>query len=148
MDGFELKYGFPPGDNQALLVEDGQRAVAALTDSSPVATDLVTFYRSIHEVVLADVGNGYWIDSVDGVLVMLAEYGPVHVGEDLDGLVIGSDGGGWSYVVATDGTVWRTQTATWDEHDLDLVADDLRLLLELLEHSVTRFIATGEPGFV
>jgi hypothetical protein len=63
-------------------------------------------------------------------------------------LVIGSDGGGRSYVVGRDGAVHRTRTASLDEPELDTVADDPRQFLELLERSLARFIATGEPGYL
>ncbi|WP_405914719.1 hypothetical protein [Streptomyces sp. NBC_00728] len=39
-------------------------------------------------------------------------------------------------------------TASLDEPELDKVADDLRQFLELLEQSLTRFVADGEPGSV
>lgn len=35
-----------------------------------------------------------------------------------------------------------------DEPELDKVADDLRQFLELLERSLTQFIAHGEPGYL
>ncbi|MFE5403208.1 hypothetical protein ACFQ9Z_18085 [Streptomyces sp. NPDC056580] len=62
------------------------------------------------------------------------------------GLVIGSNGGGLAYVAGPDGAVYRTGTASLDAPELDKVADDLRQFLELLEHSLTRFIAAGETG--
>ncbi|MGW4438721.1 hypothetical protein ACWELO_23685 [Streptomyces sp. NPDC004596] len=51
-----------------------------------------------------------------------------------------------AYVAGPDGAVYRTRTASLDEPELDKVADDLRQFLELLEHSLTRFIAAGETG--
>jgi hypothetical protein len=46
--------------------------------------------------VWEDVGNGYFIHPARDVLLHLAEYGPIRVGENQEvrGLVIGSDGGG------------------------------------------------------
>ncbi|MFI6937702.1 SMI1/KNR4 family protein [Streptomyces sp. NPDC050418] len=145
----EEKYGFQATDNHARLADSAEREAAlALTRATTMAPDLITFYRTIGGVWLPDVGNGYWIDSASGVLVQLAEYGTVHADEVQGGLVIGSNGGGLSYVVALDGAVWRTRTATLDEPELDKVADDMRQFLELLEHSVVGFAATGDPGLV
>jgi hypothetical protein len=58
-------------------------------------------------------------------------------------------------------TTWRAQARpTWthwpattkppllDEPELDQLADDLRQFLRLLEHSLTRFIANGKPGYL
>jgi hypothetical protein len=49
-------------------------------------------------------------------------------------------------VAAPDGSVYRTGTASLDEPELGKVADDLRQFLGLLERSLTRFVADGEPG--
>lgn len=79
------------------------------------------------------------------VLLRLQEHGAVDA--DADQMVaLGSNGGGLSYVAGPDGSVHRTRTASLDEPELDKVADDLRQFLELLEGSLTRFIAHGEPG--
>lgn len=61
-------------------------------------------------------------------------------------MAIGSNGSGLSYVAGPDGSVRRTRTASLDEPELDKVAGDLRQFLELLEQSLTRFVADGEPG--
>ncbi|MFF4139647.1 SMI1/KNR4 family protein [Streptomyces mirabilis] len=148
---FERKHGFPPGANQVRLADrEDQEAAHALGRDAPAAVDLVTFYSRIGEVVWADVGNGYFIHPARDVLGQHAEYGPVRVAarQEPGGLVIGSDGGGRSYVVGPDGAVHRTRTASLDEPELDTVADDLRQFLELLERSLARFIATGEPGYL
>lgn len=148
---FERKHGFPPWDNQLRRVDhEDQEAARALGREALVAADLVTFYGSMGEVVWADVGNGYFIHPARDVLLQLAECGAVGVGESDEpcGLVIGSDGGGLSYVVGPDGAVHRTRTASLEEPELDRVADDLRQFLELLERSLARFIVTGEPGYL
>ncbi|MFD5375532.1 hypothetical protein ACFWJE_14150 [Streptomyces griseoincarnatus] len=76
------------------------------------------------------------------------QYGAVDVGADQNdgGLVIGSNGGGLSYVVGPGGVIYRTRTASLDEPELDQVADDLGEFLEQLERSLTPFVANGEPG--
>lgn len=106
------------------------------------------FYDSIGDVTWADVGNGCFLEPARNVLQRLQEDGIVDAGtvRKVHGLVIGSNGSGLAYVAGPDGAVFRTRTATLDEPELDKVADDLRHFLELLEHSLTRFIADGETG--
>ncbi|MEU6198094.1 SMI1/KNR4 family protein [Streptomyces sp. NPDC047061] len=147
--GFEHRHGFPPGTNQVRPADqDDQAAARTLAQVTPTPADLVTFYESIGDVTWADVGSGYFLDPAGDVLMRLQEYGVVDVGTDqkAHGLVIGSNGGGLIYVAGPDGAVYRTRTASLDEPELDKVADDLRQFLELLERSLTRFNADGDPG--
>lgn len=144
---FEDRHGFPPGTNEVRPADhDDQVAARRLAQVTPTAADLVTFYDSIGDVTWADVGNGYFLEPAIDVLQRLQEYGIVDAGTDrkVHGLVIGSNGGGLAYVAGPDGAVYRTRTASLDEPELDKVADDLRQFLELLERSLTRFIADGE----
>ncbi|MET8959122.1 SMI1/KNR4 family protein [Streptomyces sp. NPDC004074] len=146
---FERRHGFPPGANEVRSANrDDQIAARALAQASLIPADLVTFYDSIGDVTWADVGNGYFLDPASDVLLLLQEYGVVDVGADqrVHGLVIGSNGGGLFYIAGPDGSVHRTSTASLDEPELGKVADDLRQFLELLERSLARFIADGEPG--
>ncbi|CAL9484535.1 SMI1/KNR4 family protein [Streptomyces sp. enrichment culture] len=148
-DEFERRRGFPPGVNEVRLADRADQAAArALARVSLVPADLVTFYDSIGEVTWADVGNGYFVDSAVDVLLRFEQYGTVDVGADQKdrGLVIGSNGGGLSYVVGPDGVTYRTRAASLEEPGLDQVADGLRQFLGMLERSLTRFDATGEPG--
>ncbi|MEU6285966.1 SMI1/KNR4 family protein [Streptomyces sp. NPDC046988] len=148
---FEHRHGFPPGTNHVRLAgHDDQAAARTLAQVTATPADLVTFYESIGDVTWEDVGNGYFLDPVGDVLLQLQEYGVVDVDTDRKscGLVIGSNGGGLIYVAGPDGAVYRTRTASLDEAELDEVADDLRQFLELLEHSLTRFNADGEPGYL
>ncbi|MEV4439701.1 SMI1/KNR4 family protein [Streptomyces sp. NPDC049577] len=150
-DEFERRYGFPPGTNEVRPANhDDQAAARMLAQVGPVPAGLVTFYDSVGEVIWADVGNGYFVESAGDVLLRLEEYGAVDVGahQKAGGLAIGSNGGGLFYVVRPDGAVYRTRTASLDEPELDRVADDLWQFLELLERSLTRFVADGEPGFL
>ncbi|MER6220802.1 SMI1/KNR4 family protein [Streptomyces sp900105755] len=146
---FEHRHGFPPGTNQVRPADhDDQVAARTLAHVTPAPADLVTFYESIGDVTWADVGNGCFLDPAGDVLLRLQEYGVVRVGTDQEahGLVIGSNGGGLSYVAGSDGAVHRARTASLDEAEFDKVADDLRQFLELLERSLTRFNADGDPG--
>ncbi|MFE9451817.1 SMI1/KNR4 family protein [Streptomyces sp. NPDC006739] len=146
---FERRHGFPPGTNEVRSASRDDQAVArTLARVSLIPADLVTFYDSVGDVTWEDVGNGYFIDPAGDVLLRLQECGVVTVGADqkVQGLAIGSNGGGLSYVAGADGSVHRTRTASLDEPELDKVADDLRQFLELLERSLTRFVADGEPG--
>ncbi|MGW3099669.1 SMI1/KNR4 family protein [Streptomyces sp. NPDC001102] len=146
---FEDRHGFPPGTNEVRPADhDDQAAACRLAQVTPTPADLVTFYDSIGDVTWADVGNGYFLEPASNVLQRLQEDGIVDAGTDrkVHGLVIGSNGGGLAYVAGPDGAVYRTRTASLDDPELDKVADDLRQFLELLEHSLTRFIADGETG--
>ncbi|MEU0047690.1 SMI1/KNR4 family protein [Streptomyces werraensis] len=148
-DEFERRHGFPPGANEVRLADHADQTPArTLAQAGIVPADLVTFYDSIGDVTWADVGSGYFIDPAGDVLLRFEQYGAVDVSADrkADGLVIGSNGGGLSYVAGPGGVIYRTRTASLDEPELDRVADDLRQFLELLERSLTRFVANGEPG--
>ncbi|MER5199760.1 SMI1/KNR4 family protein [Streptomyces sp. NPDC002755] len=148
---FERRHGYPPGTNQVRSADpDDQTATRALAELDLASADLVTLYDSIADIAWADVGNGYFVDPIPDVLLRLKEYGAVGdgTGEEARGLVIGSNGGGLFYVTGPSGAVYRTRTASLDEPELDRVADDLRQFLELLEQSLTRFMANGEPGYL
>ncbi|UNZ17800.1 SMI1/KNR4 family protein [Streptomyces sp. 891-h] len=148
-DDFERQHGFPPGTNEVRLADHAdQIAARALAQVSILPADLGTFYDSIGYVTWEDVGNGYFVDPAADVLLRLHQYGAVDAGADQKdgGLVIGSNGGGLSYVASPGGVIYRTRTASLDEPELDQVADDLRQFLELLEQSLTRFVTDGEPG--
>ncbi|WP_405958195.1 SMI1/KNR4 family protein [Streptomyces phaeochromogenes] len=147
---FERRYGFPPGTNQVRSANpDDQAAARALAERDLASADLVTLYDSIGDIAWADVGNGYFVVPVSDVLLRLKEYGAVRdgTGDEARGLVIGSNGGGLCYVTGPSGVVYRTRTASLDEPELDRIAEDLRHFLELLEQSLTRFVANGEPGY-
>ncbi|MYX96933.1 SMI1/KNR4 family protein [Streptomyces sp. SID486] len=148
-DEFECRHGFPPGINEVRPANhDDLVAARALAQEALIPADLVTFYDSIGDVTWADVGNGYFLGPASDALLRLQEYGAVDVGANQKGpgLVIGSNGGGLSYVASPDGSVHRTRTASLDEPELDKVGQDLRQFAELLEQSLTRFVADGEPG--
>jgi hypothetical protein len=112
---------------------------------------LVMFYGTVGEVTCEDVGNGYFVQSARDALVTLAEYGAVDLSSDHGavGPAIGSNGGG-ACRASPDltGAVYRTRTASLDEPELDIVAENLRHFLELLECSLSRFVANGEPGYL
>lgn len=148
-DEFERRHGFPPGANEVRLADHADQVAARmLAQVSNMPADLGTFYDSIGDVTWADVGNGYFVDPAADVLLRFQQDGAVGVGADQKdgGLVIGSNGGGLSYFASPGGVIYRTRTVPLDELELDQVADDLRQFLELLEQSLTRFVADGEPG--
>ncbi|MEW1863263.1 SMI1/KNR4 family protein [Streptomyces sp. NPDC088194] len=149
--GFERRHGYPAGTNRVRLANpDDQTAARALAEVGLASADLVTLYESIGDIAWEDIGNGYFVDPVPDVLLRLKEYGAVGdgTGEEPRGLVIGSNGGGLCYVTGPSGVVYRTRTPSPDEPEPDRVADDLRQFLELLEQSLTRFVANGEPGYL
>ncbi|MCX5396444.1 SMI1/KNR4 family protein [Streptomyces sp. NBC_00102] len=146
---FEETHGFGQGDNRVRVAdEDERRAARDLAREPLVFDDLLTFYESIGEVALADVGNGYFIHTARDVLRRLSEEGAVFVPEadDPHGMVIGSDGGGHLFVADWGGAIHRTRTASLDAEEFDRVADDLPEFLDLLRGAVVRFAETGEPG--
>lgn len=148
-DEFERRHGFPLGANRVRLADRADQAAARTLAQAGIGPgDLVTFYDNIGDVTWADVGNGYFVDPAGDVLLRFKQYGAVDVGADkkAGGLVIGSNGGGLSYVASPGGVIYRTRTASLDEPEFDQVADDLRHFLELLERSLKRFVANGEPG--
>jgi hypothetical protein len=150
-DEFEHRHGFPAGANHVRQSDHGDRAaVDTLARLNLAPADLVTFYHHIRDVTWPDVGNGYFIDPVRDVLVMLKEHGTMELGADQSGrgLVIGSNGGGLSYVVAPSGAIYRTRAASLHEPELEKVADDLRHFLELLEQSLNQFLTDGGTGCV
>ncbi|MCG3043295.1 SMI1/KNR4 family protein [Streptomyces sp. S1A] len=116
--------------------------------ASRIRSDLVTFYDSVGDVTWEEVGNGCFVAPAADVLLRFQQYGAVDAGADQrdGGLIVGSDGGGLSYVASPGGAVYRTRTASLDEPELDQVAGDLRQFFELLKQSLARFVANGEPG--
>ncbi|UXX96794.1 SMI1/KNR4 family protein [Streptomyces sp. AD2-2] len=93
---FEATHGYPPGRNEVRVADDDDRRAAREYARETLGfEELRTFYASIGEVVLSDVGNGYFIHSARDVLHRLAEEGDVAIpdADDPLGMVIGSDGG-------------------------------------------------------
>ncbi|MFE2642702.1 SMI1/KNR4 family protein [Streptomyces nigra] len=148
---FERRHGFPAGTNEVRPASrDDQVAARTHAQASPISADLGTFYDSIGDLTWEDFGNGYFLDPASDVLLRLPDYGVGDFGADqkVRSLVIGSKGGGLSYVASPDGAVHRTRTASLDEPERDEVADDLRQFPELLERSLTRVVADGAPGYL
>ncbi|MGW1539199.1 SMI1/KNR4 family protein [Streptomyces sp. NPDC002309] len=119
-DEFERQHGFPPGANEVRLADHVDQASArTLAQVSAAPADLITFYNIIGGVTWADVGNGYFVDPAGDSLLRFKEYGAVDVGADKKAasLVIGSNGGGLSYVASSGGRIYRTQTASLDESE-------------------------------
>ncbi|MFF6992395.1 hypothetical protein [Streptomyces sp. NPDC010273] len=147
---FEETHGYPPGRNEIRLADDDDRRAAhEYAGQSLGFEELRTFYASIGEVVLSDVGNGYFVHAARDVLDQLAEDGDVAIpdADDPLGMVIGSDGGGRVYVADWGGAIHRSRTATVDEGEFDKVAEDLPEFL-VIRRSVTRFVETGETGYL
>ena len=147
---FEEKYGYPPGTNEIKPPDaDDRTAAAELAREHLTPVDLVTFYRSIGEVVLADVGNAYFFHSARRVLDHLHSYEPVLLSgaDDAQGVLIASDGAGIWFAVDARGSVYRSSAAS-TASEFDKVADSLREFLNLIRRSVVRFVDTGEPGYL
>jgi hypothetical protein len=147
---FEEKYGYPAVTNEIKTPDAVDLAVASMLAGEPLAPgDLATFYRSIGEVQMTDVGNAYFIHPADAVLDQLRTDGTVRLGntKDAQGMVIASDGGGILFAIDRGGSVYRSGAASTDS-DFDKVAHSLRKFLGLIHRSVVRFIDTGEPGYL
>lgn len=73
---FEEMYGYEPGANEVRVASEEQlRAVRDYGRELLRFKDLLTFYESIGEVVLPDVGNGFFVRSARDALHRLAEEG-------------------------------------------------------------------------
>ncbi|MFI6027947.1 hypothetical protein [Amycolatopsis magusensis] len=143
---FEHTYGYPPGENRIAPAED--RPTGRESDFHPDMPAILTvFYRTIHEVLLPDIGNGYFVHPLGHVLNELTEQGPVHLPESTQGVVFGSDGGGILYAISDGGTIHRSQVASRD-FDFAPLATDLTDFLDQLRQATIRFIATGQPGWL
>jgi hypothetical protein len=141
---FETRYGYPPGDNRITSPDDG-RTARKINAHPETAADLTPFYQVIYEVLLPDIGNGYFIHPAGHVLDELAYAGPARLGGFTPGVVFASDGGGILYAIAPAGTIYRSSAASRDS-GFELIATDLTSFLDQLRLEVMRFIATGEPG--
>ncbi|MGW6056071.1 hypothetical protein [Streptomyces sp. NPDC055189] len=148
---FEETYGYPPEGNEVRVADEADRhAAREYGRDMPGSAAMLTFYESIGEVALPDVGNGYFIHSAHDVLHRVAQEGYVFIpaADDPHGMVIGSDGGGILFAADRDGVIHRSRTASADAAEFDRVADGLPQFLDLIRRSVTRFAATGEPGYL
>ncbi|MEU3793919.1 hypothetical protein AB0F07_29635 [Streptomyces fructofermentans] len=146
---FEERNGYEPGANEVRTVsEEDVRAVHDDGRELEGFEDLLTFYESIGEVVLSDVGNGFFVPSACDVLSRLAQEGPgSHPRvDDPDGVVIASNGGGILYVAERGGAIHRSRTASLDSAEFDKVADSLPQFLDHVRRCVVRFVETGETG--
>ncbi|WP_329043543.1 hypothetical protein OHT61_32425 (plasmid) [Streptomyces sp. NBC_00178] len=145
---FEERYGYEPGANEVRAAGRKDPATRDAGRELQGFEDLLAFYEVIEEVVLPDVGNGFFLHSAEDVLRRLAEEGPVYVAGagDAHGIVIASNGGGILYVADRGGAIHRSRIASLDDADLDKVADSLPQFLDHVRRSVIRFVETDEPG--
>lgn len=146
LPGFEDRFGYPPGENAVRRPgPDGLAAAQRLAAHMGVVAALPHFYRHVGEVVLADVGNAYFIHPASHVLRDLSDSGPIPLRGTDTGAFFASDGGGIHFAICTDGTVRRSITASRDS-DFHPVAADLQDFLDQLRGAVIRFVNTGKPG--
>lgn len=86
LPGFEDLFGYPPGENTIQDPDpDGMTAAQRLAAHPGVAAVLPRLCRRIGKVVLADVGNGYFIHSAVQVLRDLADSGATPLGDAGEG---------------------------------------------------------------
>jgi hypothetical protein len=119
--------------------------------------ELVALHRQVGPVTLPDIGNGYFLHALDGLLAMLYQQdradqiGQPRVGR-IDAVVFGSNGGGDLYAVAvTDGRVFRLQDASYiggvydsTTRGITVVGEDLRDFLERFLTAVNAFAVNGD----
>jgi hypothetical protein len=146
LPAFEDRFSYPPGENTIHDPDsDGLTAAQHLAARPGVAAVLPHLYRHLGEVVLADVGNAYFLRPATDVLRELANSGPVPLAGAGAGTFFASDGGGIHFAIATDGTVHRSTAASRDS-DFHPVAANLQDFLDQLRAAVIRFVETGQPG--
>ncbi|MFI2670937.1 hypothetical protein ACH5AU_15540 [Streptomyces albidoflavus] len=138
---FAQTYGYPPDTNEVRAAnEQDLRALRGRAPGLPLCEALLTFYESIGEVTLPDVGNGYFIHSAHHVLHDLAENGPVTLPDPRNphGTVFASNGGGLLYAIDPHGAVHRSDSASWHT-DFTRTTDDLPHFLTQLHRQVISF---------
>jgi hypothetical protein len=146
LPGFENHFGYPPGENTIQDPDpDSLTSARHLAAHPGVAAVLPHFYRHIGQVILADVGNAYFIHRASHVLSDLTDGGPIPLEDAGTGTFFASDGGGIHFAIATDGTIHRSTAANRDS-DFHPVATDLQDFLDQLRFAVIRFVRTGQPG--
>ncbi|MEU6436079.1 hypothetical protein ABZ874_17335 [Streptomyces albidoflavus] len=141
LPAFARTYGYEPGTNEVRAAsEEDLRALRGHADSPALGEALLTFYESISEVTLPDVGNGHFIHPTHDVLHDLAESGAVSLPEARipHGTVFASDGGGLLYAIDSHGAVHRSYSASW-HGDFGKIADDMPHFLEQLRSHVASF---------
>ena len=146
---FEETHGYEPGSNTVRVAdEEDLRASRDYGRELMGFEDMLTFYESIGEVALPDVGSGYFVHSARDVLDGLAAGGPVFIPEadDPHGMVIASNGAGVRYVADWGGAIHRSRTASLDDGEFDMVADNLQEFLDHMRRCVLRFVETGATG--
>ena len=147
---FEDRFGYAPGINQVRPTDLQERLFAEeLGRDMLTSTSVAAFYQFVGEVVMPDVGNGFFIHSARDVLRSYQAEGAVFIpnADDPHGMIIGSDGGGNLFVADWGGAIHRSRAASVDS-GYDQVADALPDFLDLLCRSAVRFAATGEPGYL
>ncbi|MFG2819233.1 hypothetical protein ACGFX4_07365 [Kitasatospora sp. NPDC048365] len=136
-ESFEVRHGFPPGDNViAPATDESHRATGALVALTPIPADLATVYRVIDEVSLPDVANGCFVHPASLVAEHVRAYGPVAIPDEGPATVFASDGGGRLFAVTGSGRVWMSTAASWSDR-FDLAAAGLREFFEGISRQVT-----------
>ncbi|MFJ9368836.1 hypothetical protein ACIRRA_31050 [Nocardia sp. NPDC101769] len=147
---FEATFGYPAGENKVRLVDEADLAAVTELATMPVAAaDLMAFYGYVGEVVLSDIGNGYFIHPAQLTLGHYREEGTIVLpaAGNPHGLVFASDGGGILFAADSEGAVHRSSAASFSG-GFERVTENLTEFLDLIHRSVVRFAATGEPGSI
>jgi hypothetical protein len=149
-------FPFEAGDHQVGPPASGAELDLLRQRLPWVPDELVALHRHVGPVSLPDIGNGYFLHPIAGVVGMPERPGRAdQIGEPLAGnvdvVVFGGNGGGDLYALAvTDGRVFRLREAAcaggvYDGTDegVTVVGTDLRHFLERFLGAVTAFATDG-----
>jgi hypothetical protein len=145
LEGFEDRFGYRP-DTNVVVAAAGQAGSRLGVGLQPGAVapprSVVEFFDAVEEVSLPDVWNGYFLGPVSHLIARYAKRDPRWLmldGEQVEVLVIGSDGGGALYVAGreAEGPVFRIEEGTIRGGVLSTVRD-----------SQVQMLATSFPGFL
>ncbi|MEU9110917.1 S1 RNA-binding domain-containing protein [Streptomyces sp. NPDC048483] len=140
MAAFEATYGYPPSVNEVRPASDDQCLAAALLRLAhpDASSHLTTFYATVHEVSLPDIGNGYFLHPPEHVRAELTAEGPVRIGPDPahTAVVFGSDGGGLLFAIDRRGRLHRSRTASRDG-EFEPLCDTLEEFLTGIRRAVS-----------
>ncbi|MCX4632728.1 hypothetical protein [Streptomyces sp. NBC_01443] len=150
MRDFEERNGYEPGENCVVEAAVGGPGVPQRHPAARDYGDLLDFYARIEKVTLPDVGNGFFVDSVDDVVEGRGDWQPAEVrGAVIDSVVaFGSDGGGGLFAVSlTSGKVYRLSGGSMEgaayevgESNVEVIAGDLWGFLQYLHGEFLRAV--------
>lgn len=153
---FERKYGYPCGRNSVELQGDATK-VADLASIDGLPRSVVEFYSVVAEVSVPDIGNGYFLHSVQHIVDNdVADIRRLSGQTSDDVLAFGSDGGGGRFAVSLSrGLVYHLRSGqltdgvfTCSDGLCREVAPDFNAFLEDFLTAVKQFRRTGTTSLL